>query len=103
MANDEALAVSGLLSLSGQLLQHNADIQNIETGALLERDRLAFDTARESKREEHDYNVRVFDLLNADINDMERESDILDQEYIARTGVMPEEETTAGFKEFHEG
>ena len=67
MANDDTLALTALLSLSGSLLSHRAQIQNIKTTAMLDRDKMEFEAAQFEKEKDYEYKKSVFQIQMNDI------------------------------------
>ena len=94
-------AMMAILGLTGQLLEHNAQIQNIKTTALLERDKMEFERAQLNKERKLEYDKDVFQIQMKDIKTMEAELNDINVQYTDRTGKIPSN-TTSGFTEFHE-
>jgi len=69
----EEEGIAALLTLSGQLLEHKASVQNIKTTALLERDAMDFKRAQLDKERKLEYDKSVFQIQMNDIKIMESE------------------------------
>jgi len=97
----EEEGIAALLTLSGQLLEHNANIQNIKTTALLERDAMEFKRAQLDKERQLEYDKSVFQIQMNDIKAMEGELETVNAAITERTGVIPDN-PTSGFTDFHQ-
>ena len=97
----DADALTAILGLTGQLLDHSADIQNIRTTALLDRDRMEFEAAQLEKERKLAWDQDVFKLQMNDLKIMEGELDEVNEQYQEPTGKIPEN-PTSGFTEFHQ-
>lgn len=97
----EEEGIAALLTLSGQLLEHKASVQNIKTTALLERDAMDFKRAQLDKERKLEYDKSVFQIQMNDIKIMEKELETVNAAITERTGVIPDN-PTSGFTDFHQ-
>jgi hypothetical protein len=99
--NSEAVIISSLIGLAGDLAGHRTDVKNIRTSAQLERDKLAFEREKLESQKKLELDKAMFALRMDDLKAIEKERDEVVEQYTNRTGKIPENPTKA-FLELHE-